>query len=474
MKLLLLFYVFIQFYLNSFSQINYVKVNRNDCFSCLTQLKLLTQFSSKSKIVFVFKEDFIVDQDELDSIFINDSINQSIVFSDSLYTVFDKFKATSVVVTNRYGNIRDEFTLRNLTNHLPSLFLEDTTYLIDKLPSTFDYKIYGYRLYVFDMVNSRIELFDLNNKYSVKKMDIKTSILKDAYSNYFKDSFSYYKLDTFVKRMKVPPFIKLNQFISFDVRGDTVYVLMESLYPKVCNYKQKADTCFFLMYNLVKFVNGRYAGSNCVRNTVEDTTLIYYYQDYQLNGSKLDVLDSGLRININRTNTAKTNQYIGYWGRIQEDFVFRYPIGPDLPRLSYSYNVIYDLNDYVIKGDYLMHRFSNTVDSFLKPDDAITLKIDNLNNLVEPSDDPYEPKSVNYMVHDFIIEGEIIHLLFALKGTLYYQSFNIAGKSLIEAKSLLYFGKNTDMFRSIPLFHTSNFILLFPSGSNSIIRQRIK
>ena len=143
----------------------YVKVNMNDCFSCLTQLRLLEQYSGNNQTKFVFKREYISDQIQLSQEFINDSTKQSLIFSDSAYTALNGFRATSVTIIVKGGGVLDEFTLRSLPNHLPSLYLNDTTSFHDKLPPTFEPKIIGKRLYLFDKVSSKIELFDLSKGY---------------------------------------------------------------------------------------------------------------------------------------------------------------------------------------------------------------------------------------------------------------------------------------------------------------------
>jgi hypothetical protein len=451
----------------------YVKVNMNDCFSCLTQLRLLEQYSGNNQTKFVFKREYISDQIQLSQEFINDSTKQSLIFSDSAYTALNGFRATSVTIIGKGGGVLDEFTLRSLPNHLPSLYLNDTTSFHDKLPPTFEPKIIGKRLYLFDRVSSKIELFDLSKGYSVQKMGIKKSMLSDAYRNYFKDSLTFFAKDSMIKAMKVPPYIKLNQFIAFDVKADTVYALMESLYPQVCNYKNKVDTCFFLMYNLVKFVNGKYLNSVCVRNTIEDTTLIYYYKNYLIVGSELSVTDTGLIINISRSKLGEKNFYMGLWTLLNEEFVFKGGLEPDLPKLSYQYSVHYDLNDYIIKETYLMHRFSNSIYRGLGGEE-IKLKLKDINDLVVPSDDPYEPKSVNFQITDFMIIDEVVYLLYTLKGKVLYQKFDLAGNSLSESKLLFSFEKSKELFRADPFFLGQDFVVVFPEGKNQMIRIRVK
>lgn len=363
---------------------------------------------------------------------------------------------------------------RNIALSIPvwSVYIDDTTLFIDKLPSVFECKLLGNRLYVFDQINSRIDLFDITKRFSVQKMGIKESIVRDGYFNFFKDSLSYSRLDSMIKRMKMPPFIKLNQLISFDVKGDTVFALMESLYPKKCQYKQKADTCFFHMYNLIKYVGGKYVSSVCVRNSVEDSTLSYYYQDYQIEGSRLHVLDTGLLVNISRSKLGTKNQYIGLWQDKHDEFVFESGVGPDLPRLNYQYEVRYDLNDYIIKDSFMMHRFSNIIHK--GNEDEIKLKFRDLKGLIDPSDDPYEPKSVNFMIHDFIVEDKTIHLLYTLKGEVIYQKFDISGNEFSEPQILFYFEKGSEAFRAAPVFYGQGLVVLFPSGSNQMIRLRVK
>jgi len=451
----------------------YVKLNMQDCQNCFSSLEYLNQISKQTPLVFVLKKAYEYDKEKIKNIYLSDTTHQQIIFSDSLYLKFNKILYSCVAVVNN-GVVTDEFPLRELKQHINCINIPDTLYFKNRIPVNFISKRYKNKLHLFDFSSSEIISYKLDNPEAIpNKFSISNKFKRLAYIKHFKDTNEIHQMDTLVKGMRIPPFIKPHKIVSFDFVDDTMFILLESLYPKKCFFQNKFDTCFFNFYTLFKVLNNKIIASYAVRNNLEDSSLIYTYEDYYIEGINLSVIDTGLFIPISRKLQFKNNYFIGFWKLIDEEYRFISQLPIDLPKLSYKYGIGYGYNNYILKYPYLMRVFSTELID-LRDNSIINLELKNMDKIVEFGNNEFDEKKLKYTVSDFIVDNNNIKLLYSLKGKSIINTYSRTKNKLLASTVLYEFDPNNPNQRCEPFFETNKYVIMFPDNGDYLVKRSIE
>ncbi len=462
-------------YLLGYSQIKcYIKINMSDCKNCFAAISYFDKINANVKKIFIFRGSYEQDREYIQQTFFNDTNQKAeILFSDSLYHSLDTFSASSIHVFTPQG-LSAQFPFRAIDKNFHLINYPDTLYFRDKLPVSCKFKIENELLYTYNYPLSEIAIYNMNKWYAnATKIKLTDKMIKIAYNKHFRDTSSYYKCNELREKMNVPRFIALNQIWSFDVKSDTLYFVSKHLYPKLCNYKGKADTCFYVFFSLFTVFNNSVLKITDIERTYKEDSLVYTYEGIGFLGTYFHFCNNKFLFNMGKKKLEKRNNYfIGEWVSNNGSISYNKPFPIDLPELTYKFKIGY-LSEYTLHYPYLFSCFSAQLEN-LETFTSIYLPVNTgkLDYLYDSLPTITSPTKINYKVVDFCKSNNRIKLLFYRNKTLVVQEIDLTNKTTVGEKTLMTFSSD-NVLRSDPQFEDFSTLVLLPMDGYYLVRLKI-